>query len=53
MCCLLNLLEKKQLLFLKFHQKYLNFLYPSQITGKTTGKRLWGGLGVDGRTILE
>ena len=23
------------------------------LTGKPTGKRLWGGLGVDGRTILE
>jgi hypothetical protein len=22
-------------------------------TGKPTGKNLWGGLGVDGRTILE
>ena len=23
------------------------------LTGKPTGKRPWGGLGVDGRTILE
>ena len=23
------------------------------LTGKPTGKRLWGGLGVDGRKILE
>ena len=23
------------------------------LTGKRTGKGLWGGLGVDGRTLLE